>query len=68
MFQINIQILIHYPNPPHFQGAYVDLNFKEGMFPISEKLHKQIISLPIGPHLLKNEYNFIIEKLNNFFR
>jgi dTDP-4-amino-4,6-dideoxygalactose transaminase len=46
-----IGTLIHYPIPPHRQDAYRDLAFGEGAFPISEAIHREVLSLPIGPHL-----------------
>jgi dTDP-4-amino-4,6-dideoxygalactose transaminase len=63
-----IETLIHYPTPPHMQGAYINLNLKEGSLPISEKLHRDILSLPLGPHLLDQEYNFVIDTIKNFFQ
>ncbi len=64
---VGIQTMIHYPVPPHMQEAYIDLNLKEGSLPISESIHKECLSLPIGPHLLEEEYNFIIKEINSFF-
>lgn len=46
-----VQTLIHYPTPPHLQGAYADLGMGEGSFPIAEAIHREVLSLPIGPHL-----------------
>ncbi len=46
-----IGTLIHYPIPPHLQKAYAELGYKEGDFPIAEKLAAEVVSLPIGPHL-----------------
>ena len=43
--------LIHYPIPPHLQTAYATLGYSRGSFPISERIHNEVISLPIGPHL-----------------
>ena len=43
--------VIHYPIPPHLQPAYDSLNLKEGAFPISERMAKEVLSLPMGPHL-----------------
>jgi len=43
--------MIHYPIPPHLQAAYSDLGYKLGTFPISEKIHQEVLSLPIGPHI-----------------
>lgn len=43
--------LIHYPIPPHLQAAYCELGFGKGDFPLSENIHQNILSLPIGPQL-----------------
>lgn len=42
-----IQTMIHYPIPPHKQKAYKEWNNLK--FPITEKIHKQVLSLPISP-------------------
>ena len=42
--------LIHYPIPPHLQGAYREFDFAPGSFPIAEQLAREVLSLPIGPH------------------
>jgi dTDP-4-amino-4,6-dideoxygalactose transaminase len=52
-----IATMIHYPIPPHLQSAYSELKYSEGSFPIAEKLSKEILSLPIGIHLDKEEIN-----------
>ena len=62
-----INTVVHYPIPPHFQGAYKDLNLKEGSLPISEKIHREVISLPIGPHLSEEESDYVIIKLRDYF-
>lgn len=49
--QQNIGTMIHYPIPPHLQPAYAELNYKQGDFPIAEVIHREVLSLPIGPHL-----------------
>jgi len=46
-----VQTIVHYPTPPHLQGAYSDLGFGQNDFPISELIHQEELSLPIGPHL-----------------
>ena len=43
--------LIHYPIPPHQQEAYSSLGLACVSFPISEAIHREELSLPIGPHL-----------------
>lgn len=46
-----IGTLIHYPIPPHLQGAYAHLGLGEGALPLAERVHREVLSLPIGPHL-----------------
>jgi dTDP-4-amino-4,6-dideoxygalactose transaminase len=41
---------IHYPIPPHMQGAYADLGFAPEDFPLSRQLADEVFSLPMGPH------------------
>ncbi len=59
-----IQTLIHYPIPPHKQEAYKELNNLS--FPISEKIHKEVLSLPISPVMTDDEVSEIINVLNKF--
>jgi dTDP-4-amino-4,6-dideoxygalactose transaminase len=51
---------VHYPTPPHLQGAYVDQGWKLGDFPVSELIHDEVISLPIGPHLDTDQVETVI--------
>jgi dTDP-4-amino-4,6-dideoxygalactose transaminase len=46
-----IGTMIHYPIPPHRQAAYASLGLEEGRFPMSEQLAREVLSLPMGPHL-----------------
>lgn len=43
--------MIHYPIPPHLQPAYVELGIKQGSMPIAEAIHREVLSLPIFPHM-----------------
>ena len=43
-----IATLIHYPCPPHLQGAYATMGFRRGAFPRAEALADRVLSLPIG--------------------
>lgn len=52
--------LIHYPIPPHLQGAYADLKFTKGAYPISELIHNQVLSLPISPSMTESQVNEVI--------
>lgn len=64
LLEHEIQTLIHYPIAPHHQEAMKEFNSL--VFPISELIHNQIVSIPLNPSLTVGEQNFIIEKINNF--
>lgn len=55
-----VETAIHYPVPPHLQPAYAELGYGEGSFPVTEALHRQALSLPIGPDLSDAEVSTII--------
>jgi dTDP-4-amino-4,6-dideoxygalactose transaminase len=55
---------IHYPIPPHQQRAYAE--FSQQSFPISEQLHREVISLPLNPSLTDAEVAYIIDRINRF--
>lgn len=57
-----IQTLIHYPIPPHQQKAYRYYNLLS--FPITEKIHEEVLSLPISPVMEDEEVDKIIEICN----
>ncbi|MBR6588243.1 MAG: DegT/DnrJ/EryC1/StrS family aminotransferase [Kiritimatiellae bacterium] len=59
-----IQTNIHYPTPPHKQGAYVELG--GASFPISERMHREIVSLPMSPVLTNEEVSKVVEAINEF--
>lgn len=59
-----IQTLIHYPIPPHQQAAYKEWNHLS--FPITEKIHQEVLSLPISPVLTDDEVEKVITVLNDF--
>ncbi|RST29460.1 DegT/DnrJ/EryC1/StrS family aminotransferase [Sphingomonas ginkgonis] len=59
-----IETLIHYPIPPHRQNALDDLDLQGRSFPIAERLADQCLSLPIGPHLSREQAKQVVEALN----
>jgi len=65
--QRGVDTRIHYPIPIHLQRAAVDLGYKLGDFPNSEKFAKNMISLPIYPELTEEEIDHVIESVNSFF-
>ena len=61
-----IQTLIHYPIPPHKQNAYKEWNTES--FPVSEKIHNELLSMPIGSHLTPKDVKMVTDKLNRWSR
>ncbi|CAA9202084.1 dTDP-3-amino-3,6-dideoxy-alpha-D-galactopyranose transaminase [Flavobacterium bizetiae] len=62
--QNNIQTVIHYPVPPHKQKAFLEWNAL--FYPITEKIHDEILSLPMSPVLTEDEISFIVDVLNQY--
>ncbi len=59
-----IQTVIHYPIPPHKQKAYSEWN--NDSYPVSEKIHEQIISIPISPIMKVEEVSNACNVINSF--
>ena len=59
-----IQTIIHYPTPPHKQECYKEWNNLS--FPITEEIHKTIISLPISPVMTDEEIKKVVEVVNAY--
>lgn len=59
-----IQTLIHYPVPPHQQQAYAELNAQK--FPLTEAIHNEVLSLPMGPTLTEDQALQVVKCINKF--
>jgi dTDP-4-amino-4,6-dideoxygalactose transaminase len=59
-----INTVIHYPIAPHLQPAYSDLGIKKGFLPISELLHSEVLSLPIGPTQTNEQTDKVIKVIH----
>ena len=59
-----VQTVIHYPVPPHKQKVFYHWN--DLSFPITQKIHDEVLSLPISPVLTDDEVGFIIAILNQY--
>ena len=55
--------LIHYPVPPHLTAAYAELAHGPGAFPTTERVAKEVLSLPMGPHLTPEQRAFVVREL-----
>ncbi|MGC2248590.1 MAG: DegT/DnrJ/EryC1/StrS family aminotransferase [Terriglobales bacterium] len=57
---------IHYPIPLHLQKAYESLGYKAGDFPVTEKIAKEIVSLPMFPQLKREQQERVVEEICKF--
>ena len=58
---------LHYPVPLHLQPAYAHLGYREGDFPVTEAICREIISLPIYPELTEAQVDRVAEMLRSAF-
>ncbi|MGN0036527.1 MAG: DegT/DnrJ/EryC1/StrS family aminotransferase [Bacteroidaceae bacterium] len=61
---MGVQTLIHYPIPPHRQEAYEAWNHRS--YPLTERIHQEILSLPISPVMTDEEADYVIHAVNSF--
>lgn len=59
-----IQTNIHYPTPPHLQVGYSE--WANSSYPISEKIHLEVLSLPMSPVMTDDEVGQVIRAVNLF--
>jgi len=59
-----VQALIHYPIPPHKQKAYKTRN--EESYPITEKIHREVLTIPMSPVMTEVEIERVIDLLNKY--
>lgn len=62
-----IPTMIYYPVPVHLQEGYLTYGYKEGDFPVAERLCNEVISLPIHTEMKDDVQNYIIDSIVNFF-
>jgi dTDP-4-amino-4,6-dideoxygalactose transaminase len=59
-----IETLIHYPIPPHQQAAMP--MFAHLKLPVTEQIHREILSLPISPMMSEDEIRMVVDAINQF--
>jgi dTDP-4-amino-4,6-dideoxygalactose transaminase len=57
---------IHYPIPLHLQKAYAALGYKQGDFPVTERVAEEIVSLPMFPQLTNDQVTAVVAKVRDF--
>lgn len=59
---------IYYPVPLHLQNVYKDLGYKEGDLPNAEYTSKRTFALPLYPEMTKEQQDYIVEKVKEFYK
>lgn len=62
-----VDTMIHYPIPPHLQPAYGEYAGLAGKLPITEAIHREILSLPLWPHMSDGQQDQVIQATRGFF-
>lgn len=58
--------IVHYPVPPSEQAAYRELGYSDSDLPIASRIHREVISLPAGPHMSPDQVQRVIAAVCNF--
>lgn len=58
---VGVQALIHYPIACHLQPAYHGLGLEAGRFPLTEAIHREVLSLPLWPGMSEAQVDFVID-------
>lgn len=64
LYSEGIMTSIHYPIPIHKQQAFKEWDLNS--YPITEKIHNEVLSIPLNTALTDSEVNYIIKKLSSF--
>ena len=62
-----ISTAIYYPLPLHLQPCFSFLGYRKGDFPSTERASKEVLSLPVYPELEKEEREYVVDKICEFF-
>jgi len=62
-----IEAIVHYPVPLHLQPAAVGLGYREGDFPVAEKLSHRILSLPLFPGMELDQQDRVVSEIGRFY-
>jgi dTDP-4-amino-4,6-dideoxygalactose transaminase len=57
---------LHYPVPLHLQKAYAGMDYKQGNLQVTEKVSKEILSLPMFPDITETQQNHVVKTINKF--
>jgi dTDP-4-amino-4,6-dideoxygalactose transaminase len=63
-----IGCVVHYPVPCHLQPCYKGLGYVEGDFPVTERICREALSLPLYPEISKQQIDAVVDVVRNFFK
>jgi len=63
-----IEVGIHYPKNLHLQPAYKYLGYKKGDFKVAESFAERTLSLPLFPHITKDQVDYVISNIKKYFK
>ncbi len=63
-----IPSMVYYPNPMHKQTAFIDLGYNDGDFPVTEKLCKTVLSLPLHPYITEDEISKVCVLIEDYVK
>lgn len=58
--ELGIGTMIHYPIPPHLQPAYASLGLAPGALPVTEAIHREVLSLPLWPGMQESQVAAVV--------
>jgi dTDP-4-amino-4,6-dideoxygalactose transaminase len=58
---------LHYPEPPHLSAAYRHLGYRPGAFPVTERLAREVLSLPIFPGITMEQLETVVAAVRTCF-
>ena len=59
---------VYYPVPLHLQKCFAYLGYREGDFPVAERLCGKVLALPIYPEITEDEVSYVCEKIREFYK
>jgi dTDP-4-amino-4,6-dideoxygalactose transaminase len=64
----DIGCVIHYPVPCHLQPCYQALGYGEGDFPVTERICREVLSLPLYPEISEQQIDAVVDVVREFFK
>jgi dTDP-4-amino-4,6-dideoxygalactose transaminase len=64
--QRDVGALVHYPVPVHLQAAYQDLGYREGTLPITERVAREVLTLPVAPEVTEEQIRQVSDLVLEF--